>query len=133
MRPIISAMKIRVRKHWPTIEYLAVGYIIVFCVSPILAQVDSSGLNLKAAISMALKADNTVKATQALYDASRNEIAKARADYYPRLALSGSYSHNSLINEMTLALPQPIGERKIQIAPENPMNIGLTLSGALSR
>jgi outer membrane protein TolC len=100
-------------------------------VLPILAQVDTPGLNLKAAISMALKSDNVIEATQALFDASRNEIAKARADYYPRLALSGSYSHNSLINEMTLALPQPIGERKIQIAPENPISIGLTLSGEL--
>jgi outer membrane protein len=95
------------------------------------AQSNLRNLTLKNAIDLALDNDNNVKATQAFYDASRNDIDKARADYFPRLALSGSYSHNSLVNEMTLALPTPIGERKIQVAAENPFNLGLTLSGEL--
>jgi outer membrane protein len=96
-----------------------------------LAQSGQQSLSLTNAIEMALGNDNNIMATKALFDASRNDIAKARAEYYPKLALSGSYSHLSLVNEMTLALPAPIGERKIQVAAENPFNMGLTLSGEL--
>jgi len=99
--------------------------------SLIMAQTYSNPLSLKDAIDIAIKNDNNVRITQNQYDASLNDITKAHADYYPKLALSGSYSHNSLVNEMTLTLPQPIGERKIQVAPENPFSTSLTLSGEL--
>jgi outer membrane protein len=96
-----------------------------------LAQTNPQNLSLRSAIEIAFDNDNNIMASKALFDASSNDIAKARAEYFPKLALSGSYSHLSLVNEMTLALPAPIGERKIQVAAENPFNMGLTLSGEL--
>jgi outer membrane protein TolC len=109
------------------------SFLIVLAVWPLIgvAQPNPQNLSLKSAIEMALGNDNNIMASKALFDASGNDIAKARAEYFPKLALSGSYSHLSLVNEMTLAFPAPIGERKIQVAAENPFNMGLTLSGEL--
>gem|GEM_PF-2219935 len=108
-----------------------IGIVTVIFLSLAWAQSEPLNLSLKDAVSLALKNDNNVEAARIIYDASRNDIAKARAEYYPKLALSGGYSRNSLINEMTLALPQPIGDKKIQVAPRNPFNVGLTVSGEL--
>jgi outer membrane protein TolC len=108
-----------------------IGIVTVIFLSLAWAQSEPLNLSLNDAVSLALKNDNNVEAARIIYDASRNDIAKARAEYYPKLALSGGYSRNSLINEMTLALPQPIGDKKIQVAPRNPFNVGLTVSGEL--
>jgi outer membrane protein TolC len=111
--------------------FIPVCFIVLTSLRIGFAQQIPDNLSLKQAVEIALDNDNNIMAAKTLYDVSANDIDKARADYYPKLALSGSYSHISLVNEMALSLPPPIGEKRIPIATDNPFNMGLTLSGEL--
>jgi outer membrane protein TolC len=114
-----------------TIVLLSASLMSVFWNIAINAQQIPDSLSFGQTVEIALANDNNVQAARAVFDASTNDIARARADYYPKLFLAGNYSHVSLTNELSLNLPFPGGDRKIKIATDNPFSTGFTMTGEI--
>jgi outer membrane protein TolC len=93
-----------------------------------LAQQVAKELSLTEAIKLALASDNNLLAAQASLRASEMGIKTAKAAYYPRLVLSGSYSRMTKVNEITLPIQVPGVDNSIQISTQNPFDANLGLS-----
>lgn len=90
-------------------------------------QIDNK-LSLKEAVKLALASDNNLLAARASLRASEMGIKTAKAAYYPKLILNGSYSRLSKINEITLPIQIPGIDNSIEIGTDSPFNANLGLS-----
>jgi outer membrane protein len=120
---------IRLRRYFPGLFAGAVACLMAILQSAALGQQKDNSLSFFEAAQMALSSDNNIQAANARLKASENDIDNARAAYYPRLALTGSYSHLSKTNAITLNLPG--FQRSIKTNTENPADLNLALSGEL--
>ncbi|MCP4584132.1 MAG: TolC family protein [candidate division Zixibacteria bacterium] len=84
-------------------------------------------MNLMEAVKLAFAADNNLKAARANLSASEAAIKSAKAAYFPKLLLTGSYSRMSKANELELSIP-PIIERNIEIGTDIPFYANLGMS-----
>ena len=93
------------------------------------AQSNAGELSFTEAISRALDSDNSIAAAKANWQSSGERIRSAQAAYWPTLALTGSYSHITNVNEISITIPPPLNiQQNIKTGPDNPFNASLGLS-----
>lgn len=85
-------------------------------------------LSLQQAVAMAFASDNNLMATKAYLRASEYEVRRAKTAYLPRLALTGSYSHLSRVNEFRIPIGTTGIQQHIKTSADNPVDANLGLS-----
>lgn len=91
------------------------------------ARDDSTGLSLLNAVEQAINVNYSLLSSQSNLRAAEQGVKAARAAYWPKLYLTGSYAHLSKVNEIIIDLPVG-GQQTIPIASENPYASDLMLS-----
>ncbi len=89
-------------------------------------QSNMKSISLLKAVEIALERDNNIKAVIQEKSAANLGIRKAKADYWPKLSLSGNYAHLSKVNEMVIDLPVG-GSQTFAIGTDNPFSSDLML------
>ena len=111
------------------LHVIAVLLILLIALSISAAQGISDSLSFGDAISLALNSDNSIAAANANWQSSNERIRSAQAAYWPSLALSGSYSHITNVNEISITIPPPLNiQQNIKTSPDNPFSASLALS-----
>lgn len=88
---------------------------------------NNNSLGLLEAVKIALESNSNIRAVESERMAANYGLKKARANYWPSLALSGNYAHLSKVNEMVINLPS-IGQQTFAIGTDDPFNSDLMLS-----
>jgi outer membrane protein len=97
---------------------------ILFLVSAVFAQNANDSISLMDAVNLAMRTDNNLAGSKQNILAADQGIKSAKGAYYPKLSLSGSYSHLSKTSEISISIPG-FGENKIQTNTDNPFNTSL--------
>lgn len=108
-------------------QIISIFIIFHFSLSSVFGQKLEESFSLRQALTMAFASDNNLMAAKAYLRASEYDVRQARTAYLPSLALTGSYSHLSKVNEFTIPIGTT-GQQHIKTSADNPINANLGLN-----